>query len=102
MKKILFKDNFFVYYTFGSEIVRHIKSTAFESLNNIKHLDDIDILYYYINSDNYRFPVYYEYGNSIITGFENHIAYDIVNINHMIKDNTLINLNLFKDETSGI
>lgn len=99
MEKILFKDDIFVYFIFGSEIVRDIKSTAFDSLNNIKHLDDVDILYYYINSDNYRLPVYYEYGNTIITGFGNHITYDIVNISHMTKDNTLINLNLFKDET---
>lgn len=91
--KILFKCDLYLYYRGGYGLI------LFEPLDNyevehVKHLDELEILYYYRDTHNDNMlPIYYDGGFSFITKIKNkYQVYD--NYGYFVRDNTIPNLML--------
>lgn len=97
--KVLFKKNDNWYYYIKDDILTdgYIDVKVIGSildLTNIKHLDDVKPLYHYIEDEtSYRYPVYYEHNDKILTK-RKYGSYGIVYTDTLTKDYTISNINL--------
>lgn len=94
--KILFKDNYHVYYLNGNNLYYDV-SFGFdpEIINNVKHLDDVEVIcqYTYI-TDNKLYDVCYENIDAIIIKYLGCYYIASLKEGNYQKDYTPSNLNL--------
>lgn len=92
-KEILFKCNRGIYYLNDRrELFFSLHSLYNVQSDNIKHLDEVGVLYHYEDIEGVQYPVYYDTKNKFITKIKNEYT---VLFNYNLKKNyTLTNLNL--------
>lgn len=102
--EILFKDDIYYYHIYNSPRGRYLSRGLLEfdaphiDFSDTIHLDDVNPLYYYRDTDdNQLLPVYYEYNKRFITKIAGY-SYDwIGKRSNMVKDYTQSNLKLLDD-----
>lgn len=99
MSKIIFKDDKYVYYMAEGIERTLIYPNLHGNLSHIHHLDNVEVLYHYIDDiHNKSYPVYYEYDNYVISKFETSYFILSMRVNNFRKDNTLANMKILGDE----
>lgn len=91
--EILFKD-YLIYFFIKDNVLDWSFINFGDNLDNIKHIDNAEVLYHYINLDGDRYQVYYEHNNQVISKKNGNKYCEIIGTKHLIKDHTLTNLKL--------
>lgn len=98
--EILFKSDYYYYYIMNGSLRSSILWSAKQSLDDVKHLDDVDIIYHIRDSlHNRRYPIFFRLGRNVI--YRNGDDYRVWHLNDVDIQNidyTEANIKKLKDE----